>query len=303
MQKRKIYLIIASFLLAVVIGAVIVFAASDQKATVTNAPSEVVPTTDSSENPDEEAAASEEEADNSSDIKNAFQRLLKDTLGLFIKEDLHISAVGDSLTQGVGDETENGGYVGILQQTFEQTDDRVKIDNFGKRGNRTDQLLKRLDDPVISASIENADVVLITIGANDIMKVTKDHFTDLDYDDYSAAMPSYEERMKEVFNKIDKLNPEAEVYLIGFYNPFEDNFPELKDQLGTIMDEYNAIGKQVAEEADQHYIETADLFRGQTESLLSDDYFHPNEVGYGKVAERVLESIKPVIQEDQEDDE
>ncbi|PAE18083.1 hypothetical protein CHH91_00835 [Virgibacillus sp. 7505] len=301
MQKRKIYLIIASFLLAIIIGTMIVLAASEQKTTVTNSPAEVVPSeTDSSGNSGEDAAASEEEADNSSDIKDAFQRLLKDTLGLFIKEDLHITAVGDSLTQGVGDETENGGYVGILQQTFEQTDDRVKIDNFGKRGNRTDQLLKRLDDPIISASIENADVVLITIGANDIMKVTKDHFTDLDYEDYSAAMPAYEKRMNDVFNKIDTLNPDAEVYLIGFYNPFEENFPELQDQLGTIINEYNDIGKQVAGEKDQHYIETADLFENKTADLLSEDYFHPNEVGYGKVAERVLESIKPVIQEDDE---
>lgn len=301
MQKRKIYYLVVSFLLVIVIGAVIVFAGSDQKATVTNAPTEIVPSeTETPDDSEENPALSEEETDTSSEIKDAFRRLLKDTLGLFIKEDLHITAVGDSLTQGVGDATENGGYVGILKQTFEETDDHVKIDNFGKRGNRTDQLLKRLDDPVISASIKNADVVLITIGANDIMKVTKDHFTDLDYDDYSAAMPSYEERMKDIFEKIDTLNPDAEVYLIGFYNPFEESFPEIEDQLGTIVDEYNDIGKQVAKEKDQHYIETADLFHNQTATLLADDYFHPNEVGYGKVAERVLESIKPVIQEEDE---
>jgi lysophospholipase L1-like esterase len=301
LQKRKVYLIIASFLLAIVIGAVILFAVSDQKATVTNAPLEVVPIEDPSPEDTEDILAESEDTDTSSEIKDAFQRLFKDTIGLFIKEDLHITAIGDSLTQGVGDRTDKGGYVGILQQTFEQTEDRVKIDNFGKRGNRTDQMLKRMEDPVISASIENADVVLITIGANDIMKVTKDHFTNLDYEDYSEAMPAYEERMKEIFQKIDTLNPDAEIYLIGFYNPFEENFPELKDQLGTIIKEYNSIGEQIALDEDQHYIETADLFQNETATLLSDDYFHPNEIGYGKVAERVLESMKPVIQEEEED--
>ena len=132
------------------------------------------------------------------------------------------------------------------------------------------------------------------------MKVTKDHFTQLDYDDYSAAMPSYEERMKEIFDKINTLNPDAEVYLIGFYNPFEEYFPQIEEQLGTIINDYNDIGEKVAEEKDQHYIETADLFHNETANLLSEDFFHPNEVGYGKVAERVLESIKPVIQEDDE---
>ncbi|MFP7492664.1 GDSL-type esterase/lipase family protein [Terribacillus saccharophilus] len=302
MQKRKIYYIIASFLLAIAIGAVIVFAGTKQKTTVTNAPAEVVVNeTDSSDNAEENPAVpEEEEEDDSSGIRNAFRKLFKDTIGLFIKEDLHITAIGDSLTEGVGDATENGGYVGILQQTFEETEDHVKIDNFGKRGNRTDQLLKRIDDPVISSSIKNADVVLITIGANDIMKVTKDHFTDLDYDAYSAEMPDYEERMKEIFQKIDKLNPDAEVYLIGFYNPFEESVPELEEQLGTIMTEFNGIGEKVAEEEGQHYIETADLFHNQTGSLLADDYFHPNEIGYGKMAQRVLDNIKPVIQEDEE---
>ncbi|QXE01225.1 GDSL-type esterase/lipase family protein [Terribacillus sp. DMT04] len=303
MQKRKVYLIIASFLLAIVIGAVILFAVSDKKATVTNAPLEVVPIEDSAPENTEDTLGESEDTDTSSEIKDAFQRLFNDTIGLFIKEDLHITAIGDSLTQGVGDKTDKGGYVGILQQTFEQTEDRVKIDNFGKRGNRTDQMLKRMEDPVISASLENADVVLITIGANDIMKVTKDHFTNLDYDDYSKAMPAYEERMKEIFQKIDTLNPDAEVYLIGFYNPFEENFPELKEQLGTIIKEYNSIGEKIAQNEEQHYIETVDLFQNETANLLSDDYFHPNEIGYGKVAERVLESIKPVIQEEEEDEE
>ena len=54
-------------------------------------------------------------------------------------------AIGDSLTEGVGDESENGGYVGILNNTFEDNNLNITVDNFGKKGNRSDQLLKRLE--------------------------------------------------------------------------------------------------------------------------------------------------------------
>ena len=60
------------------------------------------------------------------------------------KKDLRIVSIGDSLTEGVGDETESGGYVGILNHTFEDNQLNIRIENYGKKGNRTDQLLKRL---------------------------------------------------------------------------------------------------------------------------------------------------------------
>lgn len=43
-------------------------------------------------------------------------------------------AIGDSLTEGVGDESENGGYVGILNNTFEDNNLNITVDNFGKKG-------------------------------------------------------------------------------------------------------------------------------------------------------------------------
>ena len=95
------------------------------------------------------------------------------------KKDLRIVSIGDSLTEGIGDQTESGGYVGILNQTFEDNQLNIRIENYGKKGNRTDQLLKRLDQDDIASAIKKADIVLITIGANDIMKVVKNNILNL----------------------------------------------------------------------------------------------------------------------------
>src|SRR5699024_3221697 len=97
------------------------------------------------------------------------------TVDIFTKEETRIVAVGDSLTQGGGDSTGNGVYVGILNNTINQINHLVEFGNYGYRGDRTDQLLKRLDDLNVSTAIADAYIVLMTIGANDIMQVVKEN--------------------------------------------------------------------------------------------------------------------------------
>ncbi|WP_328700990.1 SGNH/GDSL hydrolase family protein [Aquibacillus kalidii] len=234
------------------------------------------------------------------EIKDKVKQALEGAIGLFVNQDLDIVAIGDSLTQGVGDETDHGGYVGILNNTFENVEQDITIENFGKRGNRTDQLLKRLDKEEISESIQKADIVLITIGANDIMKVVKNNFTDLRLEQFQTEREDYITRLHDIFDKINSINPDTEIYFIGFYNPFERYFTEI-EQLGLIIDNWNDTSKKVAEEYDNvHYIPTKDLFSNSNQELLSDDNFHPNTSGYKLIAQRVLEYLKSSIEEEAE---
>ncbi|WP_245208054.1 SGNH/GDSL hydrolase family protein [Sediminibacillus dalangtanensis] len=231
------------------------------------------------------------------DIKDKVSQVIESALGLFVKKDLDIVAIGDSLTQGVGDTSHNGGYVGILGNTLnDDGQQKVDIVNYGKRGNRSDQLLKRLDQTEIKASIEEADIVLVTIGANDIMKVVKNNFTNLEYEPFVKEQANYMERLRKIFDKMLELNPDATIYLIGFYNPFENYFSDV-EQLGQIIDDWNSTGSTVALEYEQvNYIPTKDLFANTNQDLLYEDNFHPNNTGYKLMAERVLEYIRPEIE-------
>ena len=147
---------------------------------------EIVPTT-----AEAEIQQSTDEENNSQTItegiKEKVRAVIKGTINLF-KKDLRIVSIGDSLTEGVGDETESGGYVGILNHTFEDNQLNIRIENYGKKGNRTDQLLKRLDQDEIASSIKKADIILITIGANDIMKVAKDNFLNLTMEPFNREL-------------------------------------------------------------------------------------------------------------------
>src|SRR5699024_1503379 len=202
----------------------------------------------------------------------------------------HIVAIGDSLTRGVGDTTEGGGYVGILGRTINNEGERnVTIDHFGKRGSRSDQLYKRLDEPEITAAIGDADMVLITIGANDIMKVLKVNVTNLTWEPLNDKRKNKKNGYQPIKKKIKVLNPmqaiivkiesvnvHADIYLIGFYNPFEQYFQHI-EELDTIVNNWNDVSANIAAENDAvTFIPTADLFVDSDVALFADDHFHPN---------------------------
>lgn len=253
----------------------------------------------------ETAAVKEEQQEASTDmedspvadtLKEKVREMIEGTIDFFI-QDKKIVSIGDSLTEGVGDETESGGYVGILNHTFEDNHINISIENFGKRGNRTDQLLERLETEEISASIKDADIVLITIGANDIMKVVRNNYTNLHIEPFQEEKIKYVERLTSIFNKINELNPESQIFLIGFYNPFERYFGDI-EQLDMILDDWNQASESVTEEFENvSYIPTKDLFSNSTNNLLADDNFHPNTSGYKLMAQRVLDYLNEYYEE------
>src|SRR5699024_6683576 len=88
----------------------------------------------------------------------------------FFPNDLNIVALGDSLTQGVGDESANEGYVGLLEADL---DNNVVIDNYGIAGYRSDQLLEVLNELDIVDRITKADLVILISCSNVMLKVFK----------------------------------------------------------------------------------------------------------------------------------
>lgn len=235
-------------------------------------------------------------------VKEFISEKAENAMKRFFTKELEIVAIGDSLTEGIGDEMNNGGYVGILTDTINQDRDLVEIENYGKQGNRTDQLIGRLEDAEITASLKEADIILITIGANDIMRIFKENFTNLTLDKFSSEQESYEDRLHEIFTTMRSLNSRANIYLIGFYNPFERYFADI-EELEIIVDNWNSIGEEVTTNYENvHYIPTKDLFEDTTIDYLSDDNFHPNHLGYELMAERILEYLtnegEPVDEEE-----
>lgn len=228
--------------------------------------------------------------------KNKITTVFKKTVNSLFKKEFHIVAVGDSLTQGIGDDTNNGGYIGILDDQINHTDDIITFENFGKRGNRTDQLLKRLEEQEISDAIEDTDIVLMTIGANDIMQVAKENFTNLTYPLFVEEQVAFEERLHHIFEKIQSINPNTHIYLIGLYNPFEKYFQDI-EELDLIVNSWNQTSMDTVEAYENAtFIPVKDLFDETDINLFAEDNFHPNLNGYQRIAKRVLTYLTDTVE-------
>ncbi|WP_232713405.1 SGNH/GDSL hydrolase family protein [Bacillus xiapuensis] len=212
----------------------------------------------------------------------------------WLPKDLRVVSIGDSLTEGVGDSTNSGGYVPYLAKDLEKLKEirQVEFTNYGVKGNRTDQLLERLQERKVKRAIKQADIVIMTIGGNDIMKVFKENFTDLDVKKFNAERKVFERKLEQIIESIRKNNNEAGIVLVGLYNPFMNVLAGVKE-VDEILKDWNASGKSTVEKYNQTcFVAVDDIFRDSDENLLYKDYFHPNDRGYERMAKKIFQTMK-----------
>ncbi|WP_409288789.1 SGNH/GDSL hydrolase family protein [Peribacillus sp. SCS-37] len=207
---------------------------------------------------------------------------------------LNIVSVGDSLTKGVGDSLNKGGYLNYLKLQLE-TEGGIspKLVNLGIKGQRTDQLLARLDKTGIKEIMKEADVVIITIGGNDVMKVFRENITNLNIDDFKEAQETYRASLLAMLAKVKAINDSADVYLVGLYNPFYKWTADV-DELAWILEDWNQTGELAAAQfGSTYFVRIDDIFAIPSEELLfQDDYFHPNSKGYEQIGKRIYDSME-----------
>ncbi|MBS4199433.1 SGNH/GDSL hydrolase family protein [Bacillus sp. FJAT-49732] len=211
----------------------------------------------------------------------------------FMPLSIKIVSIGDSLTQGIGDIEGKGGYIPYLKSKLESNRSikDAQFSNFGVKGNRTDQLMKRLSQDEIKNSIKDADIVIITIGGNDVMQVFKENIMGLHVKMFLDAEKGYDERLTDIIDKVISYNTDTEIFLVGIYNPFIRWFSDLKE-MDEIVKSWNQSSSSVISEYYQTtFVPIDDIFHNQEESLLYTDYFHPNNEGYKLIAERIYDYL------------
>lgn len=213
-------------------------------------------------------------------------------IGFFPKV-LQITAIGDSLTVGVGDSKENGGYLSLLQSFLEEHKfvKEASITNLGVIGYQEEQLISQLQDNDVQNSIKKSDMIIITIGGNDVFHVFKENYRELKLEHFEKAEEIHRRNLESILKSITSLNPKAIILLIGIYNPFSKfiNIMEIDE----IVDSWNTASEEVISSYQQAYfISIADIFSDTEDHLIYEDYFHPNNKGYELIAERVYAYIE-----------
>lgn len=202
---------------------------------------------------------------------------------------LQIVSLGDSLTRGVGDK-EGIGYIGRMKEDLQKDyKQRVALTNLAVSGAKMPDLLKQIESSGAQYSIKQADVIVLTIGGNDLFPGWES-LGKIDLETYRPDTATFQNEAKKIIEEIRKLNTDSPIFWLGLYNPFED-VEDLKGSSNIVVDWNASLEKLAINNKNVYITPTFDLFQNRGKDLLYSDHFHPNEVGYTYMAERLVQNV------------
>ena len=207
-------------------------------------------------------------------------------------ENIYYLALGDSLTRGIGDETNQYGFTSILAKEMQKSPNvlSVELDNRGKNGRRSDQMLKLVKSGHYDEELKKASFITITLGGNDVMKIVKKDLFNLKVSMFTKELPLFVERYNEIIRLIRE-KTDVPIVLVGFYNPLSI-ITNQATPFESIIKEWNGeIEKISKSEQNICFVPIEDLFSSNVDMVYHTDFFHPNANGYNVMAERMMETF------------
>lgn len=226
-------------------------------------------------------------------------------------------ALGDSLAHGYLNENysnESGsiilgnGYPVFIEKGIKnELGYEVRLTNGGFSGYQTIHVLEQLHKNVnnIKDDIETADFVTLGIGANDLLGL----LLQLDIDEIDISNPEDQAKIEEIFaqfperinsvgtniaeiiSEIQKVNSNAQIYVMGYYNALSFLDETFQSFLIPFIHNLNSKIQDVAVANDSVYIPTFEAFVGKYENYFPEPDIHPNEAGYQIIANQFLPEI------------
>ncbi|MGI2748586.1 SGNH/GDSL hydrolase family protein [Bacillus cytotoxicus] len=202
---------------------------------------------------------------------------------------LQVVSLGDSLTRGVGDK-EGIGYVGRMKEDLEKGDKtKVALTNLAVSGAKMADLLQQIESSGARYSIKRADLIILTIGGNDLFPGWES-LGKIDLETYRPDTETFQNQAKKIITEIRKLNADSPIFGLGLYNPFED-VEDLKGSSNIVVDWNASLEKIAVSHKNVYIVPTFDLFQNRGKELLYSDHFHPNEIGYSYMADRLVQNV------------
>lgn len=201
-----------------------------------------------------------------------------------------IVALGDSLTRGVGDASGQG-YIGLVRQELEKKSGQpITLTNLAISGQESTELLDQMSQEQIKSLLAEADLILFTIGGNDLFRQTGGLYT-IEKEKVTEAINTLSVNYEEILKQIRSVNKTATIVYSSLYNPF-GNTEAAVDTVGPVLD-WNNQASQIASRYPQVFVvPTYDLFLRKEQNYLFTDHFHPNADGYKRMAERILQALE-----------
>ena len=141
----------------------------------------------------------------------------------------------------------------------------------------------------IQHAISEADIITISAGANDILqKVDINRETgeiDMDLTELMAGLEEVNSNLEKIHSEIYALNPDVQIYVMGYYNPFPYLPSEVQPQLNILTDQLNSAIESSLSDFSADYVETKDTIADNFQMYLPNpNNIHLSDAGYQKLA-------------------
>lgn len=210
-------------------------------------------------------------------------KIIENIVAFFKRKDVKKSkpfvyvAIGDSTVEGIGASAQEKTFTALIFSFLQKKMKTVEYHNFGRTGSR---VIDVVEEQLCSAISKNPDLVVISVGANDIRKRTSPKT----FEKYFALLLSKlkkETHAVIVINNIPDLSlltilsRIARVYCKWVVRRFNQGITRHAQKAGAIIIDTHAHSKNLREFG----------------HLVSSDGIHPSDAGYALWADLIIEQI------------
>jgi len=194
-------------------------------------------------------------------------------------KDFHIKNIvilGDSVAYGYGTK---GGIAKHLKETFSGS----TVTNLGINGLTSNGLIDRLRSGVWDRYLASADLVLLNIGGNDLLRGFRAHGAKGLIRQFANLKRIYRKNLLETYRHIKNLNKDALIVQNNLYNSMKKEFQYFGFTNLLFRSWNTAIGEKGV------IISRTDIM-GKNPSIWL-DAIHPNEEGYKLMHELLIKTL------------
>ncbi|WP_347860944.1 S-layer homology domain-containing protein [Salimicrobium sp. PL1-032A] len=238
-------------------------------------------------------------------------------------EDIDYVALGDSLAFGVTpdwtkDRIPDSGYAHLLANHMDELGELSSFTNqYSYPGYTTEDVMidlrqdvrmpsDEVDDRGIRTTVSEADIVTLSAGANDVLDELsiKNGMDQMTYDpqSFERELDAVGRNLKATIAEILSLNPDADIYVMGYYNPLPHLHTEKIKTLNEALDELNLVIHRAAKETKSTFVPTSEAIGNRGKTYLPDPTdIHPNNAGHQVIANKFWEKMSLQQPTDYED--
>lgn len=230
------------------------------------------------------------------------------------------TALGDSLAAGVNELSELGqGYSDFLAQYLAEDGFDVKYNKgFAYPGYKTGDVLADIKANVekpfftlgglqqektnIGTAINDADVISLSVGANDVLKYIQRSATgEISFDAMGVIqeVQVIAQNVQAIFNEIRVKNSDADIIVMGYYNPFPYLDASYQAQLKVLVTTLDNTVSKIVEANGGIYVKVAeDIAANYSTYLPNPQNIHLSAAGYKAVAMKMHKAYSEKITAD-----